>query len=589
MVRFAGLQQREKRTTCTSLEQDMMSNIGRRLTAIDDALAAGTGDSAVQLVRAAQELNPSSPAVAVRLLEGCLLDNQLMCAAHGARSLLRFAMADEDESEVCRYLGAAQAFGARAGRLRWCRLGQSCSRLGNTSALDGAAVPYSVSTLATSLDNGELWRGEHLVSELKLVLEDETQWKGREGAVALNHATMQHVQGNADIARDLYARVIRPPDDAPSAVHGTAAAVRAHGYTNLAVLERTAPAARRHLDAALALAPAAPEAAERWLELARVTWQQGQLPSARHALKRALTLAPDAPHAPFAYALHAELHALRHDYSRAAAAAARADGLQAATSPQLPQCARWSHLLPRLPYLWGDARSVRHEKDAADDATSPTPSVDGDAASVGSSSSAPGGFRPPAPAVTSAYRELLLGCGIGHAKRTGGGWHPDALRWSRMRAHDLRSWLELLPAASADEVHWCAVHGEGGGEGGEEEAGADEAAQGHGGGGAAADPPIGVDVWRAVWRVLRPHGLLQVHVQVPPLAVLKLESVANGDDDDDQGGTDGAGSLFAALHLGGDSGAAGSARVAVEAATTDASMWTAPGEHVDGLLFQRVG
>ena len=44
----------------------------------------------------------------------------------------------------------------------------------------------------------------------------------------------------------------------------------------MAVLARDAPVARAHLEAALKRAPDAPEASERWLELARVTWQLGQ-------------------------------------------------------------------------------------------------------------------------------------------------------------------------------------------------------------------------------------------------------------------------------------------------------------------------
>ena len=51
--------------------------------AIDARLAAGDGLEAMRLVRDVQRVAPSSPQVAVRLVEACLLDNQLMCAAHG--------------------------------------------------------------------------------------------------------------------------------------------------------------------------------------------------------------------------------------------------------------------------------------------------------------------------------------------------------------------------------------------------------------------------------------------------------------------------------------------------------------------------
>jgi tetratricopeptide (TPR) repeat protein len=459
-----------------SLADDALPNI-------DAALALGDGAKAVRLVREAQRLTPSAPSVAVRLLEACLLDNQLMCAAHGARSLLRHASAEGDEdAPMCRSLGAAKAFGARAARLRWCWVGAPCGRLGNTSALDAASVSFPVGGL-TAVDDGQLWSAEHLVAALKEMLADESQWQGGSGAPALNHATMQHVQGNAEVARGLYERVLERPAGAGAAD----AAIRAHAYANLGVLERAAPAARRHLDAALALAPLAPEAGERWTELARVHWQHERLPAARHALRRALALRPNAP---FVHALAAELYTRRHEYGRAAAAAAAADQLQATRAPQLPQCARWSALLPRLPHLWGDARAH----------------TDGGVPVAGAGAATGAG---------SSYRELIVGCGEKHAKLTGCGWHEEAVRWpSAPAADDAVRVLGALPDASVDEVHWCAGSergADGGADDGADGDGADDAASGGAAeGGGVADRALGRDGWRAVWRVLRPSGLLQV-------------------------------------------------------------------------------
>ena len=545
-----------------------------KLAEIDAVVAQGAGGLAIQLVREAQSKNPFASSIAVRLVEACLLDNQLMCAAHGTRSLLRHAADDDDEDDVCRYLGVTQAFSARVRPLRWCWVGGACGHLGNTSAFDPNKVPYPVGTLSMARDDGELWRGEHLVAQLMVMLDDENEWKGRGGARSLNHATMQHVQGNAEIAYDMYQRATgHHAADEMFAQHGSVAEMQARAYTNLAVLERDAPAARRHLDKALKLAPAAPEASERWLELARVTWQQGQLSTARHAIKQALKLAPDASHAAYAHALQAELHALRHEYPRAAASAARAASLQEASSPQLPACARWNQLLPRLPDLWGDARAIGQEW---------TPDKGADK-KKGSAS------RKKSAKASAPYRELLIGCGGGHAKRTGGGWHAAALRWDSMPIVDLRAALADLEAGSVDEVHWCATVSAVGASGGEE-----MAVRGDDAVGDAATMPDAAG-WSDVCRVLRPKGLLQVSSSRAPPESLQMAEGGQGVEDGADGTSEREGALFRVLTLGGVPDSADDVRVAVDAARAqaerdgEASAWTGEvGEHPDGALFQCV-
>jgi tetratricopeptide (TPR) repeat protein len=436
-------------------------------SAVDAALADGDGLQAITLVRAAQRVAPNDPHLGVLLLESCMIANQLMCAAHGARTLLRFGdTTTANSTSVCRWLGSARAFGWRASRLHWCRLGEPCHRVTNRSAdlMDGAP---SIGSL-TAVDDGQLWSAENLVSALKSTLGDERHWQGRTGTSALTHATMQHIQGNDEIARDLYAKALRPPvgeNDIALTAQPSAAVVRAHAYANLAMLERGARA-RQHLEAALRLAPDVREVGERLVELARVHWAQAQPKLARHALRRAVRLRPSSS---FAHALASELATLRHDYAEATASAARADVLQRARAPQLPACALWTRILPQLPRLWGGAAQ---------------------------SSGAPA----PARGVYSThYRELLLGCGPSHLKLTGSGWHD-------------RESLPLPSTAGAsplpfedgafDEVHWCTDD--------TPVAGPDAAAR-------ASDD---ARAWRECGRVLKQGGLLQVsRDSVPPLSM----------------------------------------------------------------------
>ena len=525
-----------------------MVDVSHELANVDAAVASGKGHDAVRLVREAQSLAPRDPDVAVRLMEACLLDNQLMCAAHGARSLLRHAAAEADNPTLCRYLGAAKAFGARARRLRWCRKGEPCDRLGNTSAAVGG-TSFVVGSLPTR-DDGQLWSAEHMVGALKEVLEDDSQWRGASGSSALNHAAMQHMQGNPEVARDMYERVLKNPK---SDQHASDAAMRAYAYTNLGILDRASPAARQHFEDAIKIAPDAAEAGERWLELARVHWQRAELPSARHSLRRALTLRPESA---FAHALAAELHARRHDYGRAATAAARADGLQMARAPQLPECARWSQLLPRLPHLWGDARHISdmpaesrgppqirlaaHERRELSEEEDPTP--------------APAASAAPQPLASAAYRELLVGCRRSHTKRTGGGWHQEALRWQRPGV-DVVAALSRLEERSMDEVHWCT---------------STIAADGEETGDKNTTPAPLLDEkgWRAVWRTMRPSGLLQVVAGNEPPSELT---------------SSGPGALFQALDLPPAATPDQVVSVAVEAAGG------ATAEIDRRVVFQRVG
>ena len=81
------------------------------------AAASGARASHLQIadVSACDHLGPE---LAGRQLDACLQSNQLVCAAHAARALLRHAPADHPE--LCTFLGSARAFGASAAALRWC-------------------------------------------------------------------------------------------------------------------------------------------------------------------------------------------------------------------------------------------------------------------------------------------------------------------------------------------------------------------------------------------------------------------------------------------------------------------------------------
>ncbi len=307
-----------------------MSGVESALVRADAALLAGDGLTAMRLARDAQRLEPNSPQVGLRLLEGCLLTNTLLCAAHGARSVLRAL--DAEDPDLCRYLGSARAFGTRASRIHWCPIGEPCVRVTNRTR-DAAISAGS----GMDVDDGQLWSGENFVSALKAMLADDRQWRGEEDYVDFNHATMQQMQGNREAALQLYTRALAVQPNA------------AHAYGNLAVLER-GPRARAHLETALKLDPGSPAAGERWLDLASIHWQHRQPGLAHHALRRALRL---RPHSAFGHAIAAELHSGAGDATRASESRAKADELQRARAPQLPACARWTALLPALPARWG--------------------------------------------------------------------------------------------------------------------------------------------------------------------------------------------------------------------------------------------
>ena len=292
---------------------------------------------AVQEHTRAQRLQPQNAEIAVRLLDACLGADMLVCAAHQVRSLLRHPDAHLKSSQAwrCDGLASARVFGERAEAVRWCPHGQACRAVTNATA-DAAVAAGPMAAL-----DGGLWRGENFVSVLKELLASEREWKGGSAQQQHNHATMQQMQGNGEIARKLYAKVLAPwssPELAPSVD------VLAHAYGNLAQLERGA-AARRQLEAALSLLPAGESAAVWWREVAAVHAVGAKTSLARHAAKKAIKLRPDSA---FAHALSGELDLTRHEWGKAHDGFARADALQAASAPEMPPCARWSSIAPRL-------------------------------------------------------------------------------------------------------------------------------------------------------------------------------------------------------------------------------------------------
>ena len=273
----------------------------------------------------------------MRLLDACLGADMLVCAAHQVRSLLRHPDAHLKSSQAwrCDGLASARVFGERAEAVRWCPHGQACRAVTNATA-DAAVAAGPMAAL-----DGGLWRGENFVSVLKELLASEREWKGGSAQQQHNHATMQQMQGTGEIARKLYAKVLAPwssPELAPSVD------VLAHAYGNLAQLERGA-AARRQLEAALSLLPAGESAAVWWREVAAVHAVGAKTSLARHAARKAIKLRPDSA---FAHALSGELDLTRHEWGKAHDGFARADALQAASAPEMPPCARWSSIAPRL-------------------------------------------------------------------------------------------------------------------------------------------------------------------------------------------------------------------------------------------------
>ena len=288
---------------------------------------------AVQEHTRAQRLQPQNAEIAVRLLDACLGADMLVCAAHQVRSLLRHPDAHLKSSQAwrCDGLASARVFGERAEAVRWCPHGQACRAVTNATA-DAAVAAGPMAAL-----DGGLWRGENFVSVLKELLASEREWKGGSAQQQHNHATMQQMQGNGEIARKLYAKVLAPwssPELAPSVD------VLAHAYGNLAQLERGA-AARRQLEAALSLLPAGESAAVWWREVAAVHAVGAKTSLARHAARKAIKLRPDSA---FAHALSGELDLTRHEWGKAHDGFARADALQAASAPEMPPCARWSSI-----------------------------------------------------------------------------------------------------------------------------------------------------------------------------------------------------------------------------------------------------
>ena len=134
-------------------------------------LAAGDTKAAAAILSAAQRMDPSRPELAGRQLDACLQSNQLVCAAHAVRALLRHAPADHPE--LCTFLSSARAFGASAAALRWCPPGEPCTRAVTNSTPDDGVVAAS----GASLDDGQLWRAENFISGLKALLADESLWQ----------------------------------------------------------------------------------------------------------------------------------------------------------------------------------------------------------------------------------------------------------------------------------------------------------------------------------------------------------------------------------------------------------------------------
>lgn len=171
------------------------------LAQLDELTAAGDTKRAAALLSAAQRASPTSPEFAVRQLEVCLQANQLVCAAHSARALLRHAPADHPE--MCRFLASARAFGARAVQIRWCPPAELCTRSVANASADGSVAAAT----GASLDDGQMWRAENFISTLKMLLADDSLWRGSTGRTLLNHAAMQQMQV--------------PGTSAPAAQHGT--------------------------------------------------------------------------------------------------------------------------------------------------------------------------------------------------------------------------------------------------------------------------------------------------------------------------------------------------------------------------------
>ena len=320
----------------------------------ENALLAAIGE-----LRSAQRLAPSDPDLAVGLVEKCLQSNLLVCAAHCTRTLLRHP--DDAGYRQCRFLASSRVFVARADALHWCPKGEPCGHPVANRSIQGAV---SAGPLAP-LDGGLMWSGENFVETLKTILRDEAQWQGPHGWAQLNHATMQHMQGNTDSAATLYTK-------ATALVPHEAVA-----YGNLGMLERGA-SARKQLELAVRLAPTSPQSVGWLLELGRLYSAQAQPSHAKRALHRALKL---APHSARGHAALATAHARAHEYDRAHQHARTADALEAS----VPACIRWNAVLPRSPELWGGPRQ------------------------------------------RGAYRELVLGCGAQHAKRSSMAW-VDATR-----------------------------------------------------------------------------------------------------------------------------------------------------------------
>ena len=273
-----------------------MNTLPAALLQADEHLGSGDGYSALRVIREAQRLQPSSAELGVRLIEACLASEQLMCAAHGSRTVLRSAEADDASS--CRHLVAARAFGSLAARLRWCPVAEPCSRVTNRSAV---SLEDATASSIVTVDDGQLWSGENMVRGVKAMLADDKQWKGGGDGTLLNHATMQHIQGNRDVALQLYEKSLSAPSHTIPSAH-------AHAHANMAMLTMRSSRARTHLESALRLAPASAEASEWWLSLAQVNWLHGQPSHARRALRHSLQARPDSA---LAHALDAELESMR--------------------------------------------------------------------------------------------------------------------------------------------------------------------------------------------------------------------------------------------------------------------------------------